>query len=74
MEEEEEEVVVEVVEEEEEEGIELEELEFNGITYYKDNDGFIYSVINDEPSESPIGYWKEKTQSIAFYKNNKQNK
>ncbi len=55
--------------EEEEDGIELEELEYKGVTYYRDSEGFIYSVDDDEqPSENPIGYWKEKTQTIAFYK------
>lgn len=55
--------------EEEEEGLELEEIEFKGTKYYKDGEGFIYSINEDEePSENPIGYWKEKTQSIAFYK------
>lgn len=55
--------------EEEEEGLELEEIEFKGTKYYKDGEGFIYSINDDEePSENPIGYWKEKTQSIAFYK------
>ncbi len=65
---EEEEEEEEEQEEEEEEGIELEEIEYNGKTYYKDGEGFIYSVIDGEPSENPVGYWKEKTQSIAFYK------
>jgi hypothetical protein len=56
-------------EQEEEDGIELEELEYKGVTYYRDAEGFIYSVDDDEqPSENPIGYWKEKTQTIAFYK------
>jgi hypothetical protein len=57
------------VEEEVEEGIELEEITYKNITYYKDNENFIYSIIDDEPSEIPVGYWKEKTQTIAFYKN-----
>ena len=65
---EQEEIEEEEEEEEEEEGLELEEIEFKGIKYYKDGEGFIYSIIDDEPSENPIGYWKEKTQSIAFYK------
>ena len=56
-------------EEEVEEGIELEEITYKNITYYKDNENFIYSIIDDEPSEIPVGYWKEKTQTIAFYKN-----
>ena len=60
---------VEEVEQVEEEGIELEEITYKNIAYYKDNENFIYSIINDEPSEIPVGYWKEKTQTIAFYKN-----
>jgi hypothetical protein len=39
------------------------------VSYYKDSEGFIYSIEEDEqPSEIAIGYWKEKTNSIAFYK------
>jgi hypothetical protein len=54
-------------EEEEDEGVEL--LEYKGMSYYKDSEGFIYSIEEDEqPSEIAIGYWKEKTNSIAFYK------
>lgn len=54
-------------EEEEDEGVEL--LEYKGVSYYKDSEGFIYSIEEDEqPSEIAIGYWKEKTNSIAFYK------
>ena len=49
----------EVVEEQE-----VEEITYNGETYYKDADGFIYKPEDD----TPIGYWKEKTQSIAFYR------
>jgi chemotaxis protein histidine kinase CheA len=53
--------------EEEDEGVEL--LEYKGVSYYKDSEGFIYSIEEDEqPSEIAIGYWKEKTNSIAFYK------
>ena len=50
--------------EEEEEGEEVEEISYNGETYHKDADGFIYKPEDD----TPIGYWKEKTQSIAFYR------
>ncbi len=70
-EEEEEEVEVEEeeVEVEEEEGKEFEEIEYNNNRYYKDEENFIYSVdLDDQPSENPIGYWKEKTKTIAFYK------
>ena len=57
----------EVVEEEEQEEQEVEEITYNGETYYKDADGFIYKPEDD----TPIGYWKEKTQSIAFYRTKK---
>jgi hypothetical protein len=76
-EEEEEEVEEEVVEEEEveeeeeeeEEGQAFEEIEFKGKMYYRDEEGFIYTIDEDEqPSENPVGVWKEKTQSVAFYK------
>lgn len=56
-------------EEEDESEQEFEEIEYKGIRYYKDNENFIYSVDDeDQPSENPVGYWKEKIQSIAFYK------
>jgi len=56
--------------EEEEEGVELVEVTFKGKTYYKDpNEGFIYGMDDEgQPSEQPIGVWKEKTQSVAFYR------
>lgn len=67
--EEEEEEEQEEEQEEEEDAQEFEEIEYKGNRYYKDNENFIYSVDdNDDPSENPIGYWKEKTQTIAFYK------
>ena len=67
--EEEEEVVEEEVVEEEEEEEELEEIEYLHKKYYRNNEGFIYTIDEDEqPSENPVGYWKEKTQTIAFYK------
>jgi hypothetical protein len=60
--------VQEVEEEEEEEGIELEELTYQGVVYYRDPELFVYSVEeNGEVSEEPIGYWREKTKTIAFY-------
>ena len=57
------------VQEEEEEGMELEVITFQGVSYYKDEEGFIYSIDEDEqPSEKAIGYWKKKAQAIAFYR------
>jgi hypothetical protein len=55
-------------EEEEEEGIELEEITYKDKTYFMDDEKFVYANNDGEPSENPIGYWKEATQSIAFYK------
>ena len=67
--EEEEQQVEEVEEEEEEEGESVETIEYKGVSYYKDAEGFIFRIEEDEqPSEIAIGYWKEKTNSIAFYK------
>jgi hypothetical protein len=49
--------------------LELEEIEYNKVKYYKDAENFIYSIDkDDQPSENPIGYWKDKTSTIAFYK------
>jgi hypothetical protein len=63
------------VEEEEEEVVEEEEedsgtvFEVNGVTYYRDEDNQVFSV-DDEGnlSDMPIGFWKDKTQTIRFYK------
>ena len=61
--------VEEEVEEEVEEDNVVVEIEYKGITYYKDSENFIYSVNDEgEPSENPVGYWKESTETIAFYK------
>ena len=65
---EQEEVEVEGEEEEEEEDVELEEISYKGEVYYRDPQQFVYSVNSEgEVSEEPIGYWKAKTKSIAFY-------
>ena len=59
----------EVQEEEEEEGVELEEITYKEKSYYKDGEGFIYGIDEEgQPTEQPIGIWKEKTQSVAFYR------
>ena len=61
--------VVEEEEEEEEDGVELSEITYKDITYYKDSDGFVYGIDEEsQPTDQPIGLWKEKTQSIAFYR------
>ena len=54
---------------EEEEGVELETITFKGTDYYKDEEGFIYRIDeDDQPSETAVGYWKEKSKSITFYR------
>jgi hypothetical protein len=53
----------------EEDGVELAEVTFKGKTYYKDPEGFIYGIDEEgQPTEQPIGIWKEKTSSVAFYR------
>lgn len=53
----------------EEEGVELETITYKGTDYYKDEDGFIYRIDEeDQPSETAVGYWKEKSKSITFYR------
>ena len=65
----EEEEEAEEEEEEEQEDMEYEEIEYNGSTYYRDTDKFVYSMNEDgELSDHPIGYWKEKSKTITFYK------
>jgi hypothetical protein len=62
-----EEVEEEVEEEEEEEEEELEEIAYKGIRYYKNSENLVYLVEeDDQPSETAVGFWKEKTGTIAF--------
>jgi len=62
-------IEVETEASEEEEGMELDTIEFNGISYYRDDEGFIYGIMEDEqPSDTAIGLWKEKTKTIKFYR------
>ena len=56
-------------EQEEEDGIELAEVTYKGTSYYKDPEGFIYGIDEEgQPTEQPIGVWKEKSSSVAFYR------
>ena len=58
-----------VVEEDEEGGLELEEITYKDVSYYKDTEGFVYGIDDEgQPTEQPIGVWKEKTQSVSFYR------
>ena len=52
--------------EEEEDG--LEEVEYNGTTYYRDSDMVMYLLQDDGELSDPVGVWREKTQAIKFYK------
>lgn len=66
---EEEEAEEEEAVEEEEEGVELEEITYKEQSYYKDGEGFIYGIDEEgQPTDQPIGIWKEKSQSVAFYR------
>jgi hypothetical protein len=58
-----------VVEEDEEGGLELEEITYKDVSYYKDTEGFVYGIDDEgQPTEQPIGVWKEKSQSVSFYR------
>jgi hypothetical protein len=56
-------------EEEESEPLELEELEYEGVTYYKDPDNNVYKPNDDGEvdAESPVGRWLEKKQTLKLY-------
>jgi hypothetical protein len=51
---------------EEEDG--LEEVEYNGTTYYRDSNLVMYQLDDDGELTDAVGVWREKTQSIKFYK------
>ena len=58
--------VVNVVEEEEEEG--LEEIEYNGETYYKDSENLVYTLNDDgELNEKSVGRWNDVTNIVRFF-------
>jgi hypothetical protein len=67
----EEEVAEEVEEEveEEEEAVELEEFEYKGATYYRDNDNNVFMTDEDgELVDEPIGVWSEVKKRIIVKK------
>jgi len=56
-------------EEEEEDGVELSEITYKDTAYYKDSENFVYGIDDEgQPSDQPIGIWKDKTQSVSFYR------
>jgi hypothetical protein len=61
--------VEEEVEEEEEatEELQLEEFEYNGGTYLKDQNNLIYTQDFDLEVVGPIGEWNPKTNKIKMY-------
>ena len=68
--EEEEEVEEEAEEEaeEEDESLQVSEFEFNNKTYYKDDEGNVYTANSEgEVDDTPIGRWLEKKQIVKFY-------
>ena len=57
-------------EEEEEEGVELEEFEYKGQTYYRDGDNQVYQADaeGEVDTEKAIGVWDEAKQKVLKYK------
>jgi hypothetical protein len=52
--------------EEDGEGIEIEEFEYKGKTYYRDPENQVYRMVDDELDETPIGTWDPVRQRILF--------
>jgi len=52
----------------EEEGIELEEFEYKGETYYKDPENLVYKMDADgDLDDQPIGIWNEEKKKVLKY-------
>ena len=68
---EEEEIVDEediVDEEEEEEAVEYEEIEYKGVTYYKDSENQVYVLDADgDLDDTPVGVWNEEKKKLLKY-------
>jgi len=55
-------------EEDAEEGIELEEFEYKGETYYKDAENLVYKMDADgDLDDQPIGIWNEEKKKVLKY-------
>lgn len=66
LEEEEEEEVME--DEEEEVAVEYEEIEYKGVTYYKDSENQVYLLDEDgDLDDTPVGIWNEQKQKVLKY-------
>ena len=61
-----EEAAEEAAEEDEEEGVEIEEFEYKGKTYYRDGENQVYRMVDEELDETPIGTWDPERQRVLF--------
>jgi hypothetical protein len=60
-----EEEVVEEAEEEEEEALNLEEFDWKGKTYYKDQHNKVYRIIDDAPEDEPFAEYDEMNNKLV---------
>jgi hypothetical protein len=57
-----------LVDEEEEEAVEYEEIEFKGVTYYKDYENQVYVLDADgDLDDTPVGVWNEEKKKVLKY-------
>jgi len=54
-------------EEEEEEGMAVEEFEYKGKPYYRDDDNFVYEMSEEGELSDALGVWNTATEKIRFY-------
>lgn len=55
-------------EEEEEEAVEYEEIEYKGVTYYKDSENQVYVLDADgDLDDTPVGVWNEEKKKVLKY-------
>lgn len=54
--------------EEEEEAVEYEEIEYKGVTYYKDSENQVYVLDADgDLDDTPVGVWNEEKKKLLKY-------
>jgi len=64
----EEEDLVDEEEEEAEEAVEYEEIEYKGVTYYKDSENQVYVLDADgDLDDTPVGVWNEEKKKVLKY-------
>jgi hypothetical protein len=55
-------------EEEAEEAVEYEEIEYKGVTYYKDSENQVYVLDADgDLDDAPVGVWNEEKKKVLKY-------